>query len=65
VLTIFLLALLAGLPTALLMLPGPRRTTPAPAQLFDAEDWRQMREHLPPDVYAWMQQHAEGGAWKS
>ncbi len=29
-LTIFLLALLAGLPTVLLMLPGPRRTTPAP-----------------------------------
>jgi len=23
------------------------------------EDWRQMREYLPPDVFAWVQQHAD------
>ena len=57
-LTIFLLALLAGLPTALIMFaPSPR--TPQAAAMFDAEDWRQMRAHLPPDVYAWVQEHAE------
>lgn len=58
-LAIFLLALCAGLPTVLLVLPGPSRQQTTPAPMFDAEDWRQMREHLPPDVFAWVQQHAD------
>ena len=59
-LLILLFALCAGLPTALLMLPGPRCKQPAPAPMFDAEDWRQMREYLRPDVFAWVQQHTQG-----
>ena len=58
VLTIFLLALCAGIPTALLVLPSPPRPPAPPAPMFDAEDWRQMRDHLPPDVYAWCRDHA-------
>jgi hypothetical protein len=57
-LIIFLLAICAGLPTALIMFaPSPR--APQAAAMFDAEDWRQMREHLPPDVYAWVRERAE------
>lgn len=58
VLTIILLALCAGLPTALLVLPSPSRESVFIPPMFDAEDWRQMREHLPPDVYAWCRAHA-------
>jgi len=58
-LTIFLLAICAGLPTAFIMFAPSPRAPQAAAAMFDAEDWRQMRAHLPPDVYAWMQEHAE------
>jgi len=58
-LPLLLFALLAGLPTALIMFAPSPRAPQAAAAMFDAEDWRQMRAHLPPDVYAWMQEHAE------
>ncbi len=56
-LMLLLFALCAGIPTLLLVLPSPP-APPPPAPMFDAEDWRQMREHLPPDVYAWCREHA-------